>query len=247
MREWSLDLHLHSILSPCGGDEMLPIPVMERLKELGTEIIALTDHNTGENAASFIEKGREYGITVLPGMELQTVEDIHLVCLFDNLPELESWQEMVYDRLPPARNREKSLGEQWVVDPEGRKIRQVERLLLVGSSFSVEKAVAAVHDLGGLCLAAHIDRQAFSLRGYLGYIPEDIPFDGMELTPHLPRVAATMEELQKKGFSYVVSSDAHYLGDIRPPHTFAGLEAGNLSELKMALRGERGRYIRNIR
>lgn len=247
MKEWGLDLHIHSALSPCSSEEMLPGPVLSRTKELGISAIAITDHNSGGNVRVFLEKGSELGIKVFPGMELQTVEDIHLICLFEHLVDLLAFQEQVYLQLPQMENNKKSFGEQWLVDKEGLVIGEVERILLVGTSLSVDEWVAHVHQLGGLCIAAHVDRQGFSLWGHLACLPTDLELDGVELTPHLQRDPVLMEAIKKRGLSYVISSDAHYLADLRPPQCFAKLEELTLPELKKALLGQDGREIRVLR
>jgi hypothetical protein len=247
MREWTMDLHLHTCLSPCGDEEMTPPRVLGRVRDLGIEVIAVTDHNTAENVPAFVKKGQELGIKVIPGMEVQTGEDIHLVCLFDTVEQVFAWQRVVYDHLPPLENKKKSLGEQWVVDAEGNKLYEVEKLLLVGTHLSVDEVAKKVQEMGGLCLAAHIDRQAFSLWGHLGFIPGDLLLSGVELTPHLPRCTEQLSSLAREGISYVVSSDAHRLEAIQPPQCFAYLEECTVTELKRALARQEGRYVRTLR
>lgn len=244
MKEWSLDLHLHSVLSPCCSEEMLPPAVIQKAKELGLEALAITDHNSGANAQSFMEKGRELGVKVFPGMELQTAEDIHLVCLFEEIADLMQLQELVYQKLPPLQNNRQSFGEQWLVDKEGEKTGELEQLLLVGTTLTVDEAIEQVHLLGGLCLAAHLDRQAFSLWGFLGEIPPDTKLDGIELTTHLPREPIILEAIKKRNFTYIISSDAHYLEDIRSPQCFARMAELSLPELQKAFLGQDGRQIR---
>jgi len=247
VNEWGLDLHIHSTLSPCASEEMLPNPILHRAKELGISAIAITDHNTGGNVHAFLEKGRELGIKVFPGMELQTIEDIHLICLFEHLADLLEFQELVYRRLPQKENNRKSFGEQWLVDKEGLRLGEEERLLLIGTSLSVDEGVAQVHQLGGLCLAAHVDRQGFSIWGHLASLPVELDLDGVELTPHLQHNSVLMEAIKTRGLSYVISSDAHYLSDLRPPQCFATLEELTLAELKKALLSQNGRKIRTLR
>jgi hypothetical protein len=247
MREWGFDLHLHSVASPCASDEMTPPAVISRALAMGLEAIAITDHNTVENAAVFMAKGKEEGLRVFPGMELQTVEEVHLVCLFEDMESAFKWQEIVYEHLPKLENRTSYYGEQWVVDKEGLKSGEISRMLLIASSFTIEETVEAVHKLGGLCIAAHIDRQAFSLWGHLGVIPLDLPLDGVELTPHLPRSESQLESLRRQNITYLVSSDAHYLNDIKEPQTFAWMEKLSIEEIRWALKGQKGRYIRTAR
>lgn len=247
MKEYSLDLHIHSVLSPCASDEMLPAPLLGKARELGLDAVAIADHNTGENVRVFMDKGRELGVKVFPAMELQTAEDIHLICLFENPAELLQFQELVYAKLPCLKNNRISLGEQWLLNEEGLKCGELDRLLLVGTSLTVEEGAENVHKLGGLCLAAHLDRQAFSLWGHLADLPEELDLDGAELTPHLRRDPQLLEAIKQRGFSYVVSSDAHYLSDLRPPQCFARLQELTIAELKQALKGQNGRQIRTTR
>jgi len=247
VKEWGLDLHIHSALSPCSSKEMLPGPVLSRAKELGISAIAITDHNSAGNSRAFLEKGRELGIMVFPGMELQSIEDIHLICLFENLADLLAFQEQVYLQLPQMDNNKESFGEQWLVDKEGLLIGEVEQILLIGTSLSVDEWVTHVHQLGGLCIAAHVDRQGFSLWGHLACLPPELDLDGVELTPHLRRDPVLMEAIKKRGLSYVISSDAHYLADLRAPQCFARMEELTLLELKQALSGQNGRMIRTLR
>lgn len=246
MREWSLDLHVHSILSPCAGEEMIPAPVLIQAKALGLQAFALTDHNSAENTAAFVNKGKELGITVIPGMELQTIEDIHLICLFDDLSQAQEWQDFVCGHLPPIKNKRDFFGEQWVVDAEGNKIREVDRLLLIGTDLALEEAVDQVHAYEGICLAAHVDRQAFSLWGHLSCIPDDLPIDGVELSLHSCKNTQLLNCLKQRKMNPVISSDAHYLNDLVSARCYAWVEKITVGELRLALAGIDGRYIRSI-
>lgn len=247
MREWALDLHIHTILSPCAGDDMTPLQVLRRVKELGIEVIAITDHNSAENVEAFYIKGKEMGVEVVPGMEVQTREDIHMICLFDTLDQVLGWQKTVYQCLPDLKNRRESFGAQWLVDSGGNITGEVDRLLLMGADISFAEVVKGVHALGGLCIAAHIDREAFSLWGSLGFIPERPVIDNVELTPHLARNPDQLTQLREKGFSYLISSDAHYLDGIYPPQCFGRMETCSIKELKAAFLNQDGRYIRVTR
>ncbi|MDD4168785.1 MAG: PHP domain-containing protein [Desulfotomaculaceae bacterium] len=247
MREWALDLHIHTILSPCAGDDMTPPQILRRVKELGIEVVAITDHNSAENVEAFYIKGKEMGVKVVSGMEVQTREDIHLICLFDTLEQVFNWEKAVYQRLPDLKNRKESFGAQWLVDSEGNITGEVDRLLLMGADLSLTEVVNGVHAIGGLCIAAHIDRRAFSLWGSLGFIPDRPAIDNVELTPHLARNPDQLAQLREKGFNYLISSDAHYLDGIYPPQCFARIEEFSIKELKAAFLSQDGRYIRTTR
>ena len=79
LHEYHYDLHMHSCLSPCSDDDMTPNNMVNMALMNGLDIIAVTDHNAVGNCAAAMEVGRRNGLTVLPGMELTTSEEIHEV------------------------------------------------------------------------------------------------------------------------------------------------------------------------
>ncbi|HCP15022.1 MAG TPA: hypothetical protein DIT32_04505 [Peptococcaceae bacterium] len=243
MQEWTLDLHIHTLLSPCGHDEMLPEAVIRRALNKGIDVIAITDHNSCGNVAAFVHKGFEEGLIVVPGMELQTQEEIHLICLFDRVKQALDFEKALEPRLTALKNKPKIMGEQWFVDAAGDKLKQEERFLLASVQISVDDAAALVHQFGGICIAAHADRPAFSLSAVFGTIPAEIPLDGIELTCHLERDPALIEKIKALGFTYVTASDAHYLDSINDIHCAAYLDHWSVHELRMAMKGQEGRKI----
>lgn len=243
MQEWTIDLHMHTCLSPCGQEEMLPEALIRTAMEKGIDVIAITDHNTCGNVAAFVEKGLEMGLTVVPGMELQTLEEIHLVCLFDRVGQAMDFEKALAPRYTTMKNKPQIMGEQWLVDKEGKRLGQEERFLLDSTNISVDEAVAMVHAFGGICIAAHADRPAFSVGAVFGTIPEDIPFDGIELTCNLPRNPALTDKIKGIGYTYVTASDAHFLENIRDIHCAAYLDHWSVHELALAMKGLEGRKI----
>lgn len=213
------DLHIHTVLSPCAGEEMTPPRVLARAAEQGLQFIAITDHNSALNVPAFWEAAQAYPVEVIPGMELQTREDIHLVCLFDTPEKALRLQEMVDRALPDVPNREEFFGPQWIVDATGRVTGTEERLLINSVGWSLAEAVERVLQAGGVCIAAHIDRQSFSLLGVLGLIPPDLPLAALEIArpASLPALSRTYPELRH--YPPVFSSDAHYLADVGRVHT----------------------------
>jgi PHP domain-containing protein len=182
-RLW-VDLHIHTVLSPCAEIEMIPPLIIRRAQELDLGIIAITDHNCAANVEAVIAAARGTGIAVLPGMEVQTREEVHMLCLFDTLEQSKAWQDQVTAALPDARNREAFFGAQYVVDDTGDYQYTEERLLATSTTMSVEQVVAGVNALAGICLPAHIDRPSFSILSNLGFIPPALPIAGIELSPH---------------------------------------------------------------
>ena len=243
MKEWAIDLHVHSPLSPCAEDSMMPGPVVERFLDYGMDVVAITDHNTNENADVFIEEGRDRGLTVIPGMELETSEGIHVVCLFTTLADLVAWNESLAPYKTDVKNDSRFFGHQWVVSRTGERLREEERMLRTSTEISIDEAIPAVHAHGGLCIAAHVDRQSYSVTSILGMIPEHLAFDGIELTRHMPRDERLLEDIRRQGYRYITSCDAHDLSQIGQIHCAAYLDHWSLEELALAMKGREGRDI----
>jgi 3',5'-nucleoside bisphosphate phosphatase len=183
MHSLLIDLHIHTVLSPCAEVEMIPPLIVRRALELGLALIGIADHNCAANAAAVIEAARDTSLTVLPGMEVQTREEVHMLCVFDTLEQVEDWQRTVDAALPGLPNREDFFGAQYVVDATGAHRYTEERLLATSTSLSVEQVAAGVEALGGLCIPAHIDRPSFSILSNLGFIPPGLPVAGLEISP----------------------------------------------------------------
>jgi PHP family Zn ribbon phosphoesterase len=243
MIEVTIDLHMHSPLSPCAQDTMLPVPVVRRCLDYGLDVIAVTDHNSIDNVRPFWEEGKENGLIVVPGMELETQEGIHMVCLFETLEMLESWDEALKPYRSAMKNEVRYFGNQKVISRSGGQIREEQRMLLDSMSISIDDAIPAAHRLGGLCIAAHVDRQSFGVVAILGVVPEHLPFDGIELTRHMPRDEKLLEDIKRQGYRYITSCDAHDLDQIGEIHCAAYVDHWSLSELAMAMKGREGRDI----
>jgi len=235
------DLHLHTVVSPCAEVEMIPPLIVRRALGLGLGLIAVTDHNTVDNAAAVVAAARGSGLAVLPGMEVQTREDAHILCLFDTVDRALAWQEVVYAHLPPLENREEFFGAQYVVDETGEYLRTNTRLLLTATSLPVQRVVAEVAALGGLTIAAHVDRQAYSLVGSLGFIPPGLGLAAVEVTRAHMAIDARLIDHKP----VIVSGDAHRLEEMRADTLFRVCEP-TVQELALAFRGEAGRRMRVV-
>jgi len=239
---FTADLHLHTVLSACAEVEMLPEFIIKRAQELGLGLIAVTDHNSAENVAAVLTEAEGTGITVLPGMEVQTREEVHMLCLFDTLEQVGLWQEEVYAHLPRLKNKEKVFGVQIVLDAEGNAVGHNDRLLLTSTSFSVDEVVERVRCLEGLCLPAHVDRPAYSIIANLGFIPPNLEFAGAEISYRLGLKKAREQFPQLEQYSLILSGDAHRLKEICARTTLR-MEAATVAEIARALRGEEGRGV----
>ncbi|MEW6522696.1 MAG: PHP domain-containing protein [Bacillota bacterium] len=244
MRWYAADLHIHSALSPCAGHEMTPGAIVQALSAASVHLAAVTDHNSCENAAAFLRACRAQGIAGLVGMELETREEVHLLCLFDCLEAGMNWQEHVYQRLPWRENDERVFGSQLRFGAEGNPAGHVRRLLALSTDIALEEACAQVEARGGMCIPAHIDRPAYGLLGMLGMVPGDLPVPALEIS-----ATAREEEVRGRaggglGARRLVSfSDAHHLGQIVPVRTVFYVARPVLPELRLALAGRDGRRV----
>ena len=225
------DLHLHSCLSPCGDEDMTPWNLVNMAKILGLDLIALTDHNSCGNCRSAMKVGEIAGITVVPGMELCTAEEIHCVCLFDDIDRAEAFSSYVRTTLPPVKNREEIFGRQLYMD-EGDTVLETEKILLTtASSISIDTLPTLVKEYGGVCFPAHIDRESYSVLSSLGDFPPELEVTAFELTP-----VASEEDYRKnypalEGKRLLRSSDAHYLENMREKEFYIELEENTPSAL----------------
>jgi PHP family Zn ribbon phosphoesterase len=242
LKPFRADLHIHTVLSGCAEVEMIPPLIMEQAKRLGLSMIAITDHNTCDNVEAVIEASEGTGVHVLPGMELQSKEEVHLLCLFDTVLQCREWQEVVFRKLPPLSNKEDVFGAQFVVDATGEHLRTQERLLATSTDMGLEEAVAEVHSRGGMVIPAHVDRPTFSLLANLGFVPESLDVEGLEVTRQFTPEAGLERWPQLKSWCLIVDGDAHRLHEMEN-RTLFKIAAPRVEEIHLALKGEQGRRV----
>ncbi len=243
MKIYRAELHLHTVLSPCAEIEMLPPLIVMDCLEKGINLIAVTDHNATANVQAVQTAATGSGLTVLPGMEVQTREEVHSLCLFDTIEQAFAWQAIVDAHLPAMPNRPDYFGDQLIVDENGDFLAREERLLLNSVDLSLEQAWQAVTSLGGLFIPAHINRNANGLLPILGLPPAEIPLEALELSRHMKPADAVKIYPFLAGFPLIQSGDAHRLDEILGLNQFS-LQAPTIAEIRQSLRGEQGRSHR---
>jgi predicted metal-dependent phosphoesterase TrpH len=236
------DLHVHTVLSPCAEVEMLPPLIVQEALARHINLIAITDHNASANVGAVQKAATGVDLTVLPGMELQTREEVHLLCLFDTLEQLAAWQTIVNVYLPSLENNIAFFGEQFVVDETGDFIRRETQLLLTSADLSLEEAVEKVLSLGGLAIPAHVNRPAFSLLANLGFVPSNVPFEALEISRHLTPAEACAKFPQLSLFPLIQNGDAHRLDEFLGSN-LCQLAAPTIAELRLALQHKYGRSL----
>jgi len=242
LRTIRADLHIHSCLSPCGEEEMRPCAIINQALIMGLDMIAICDHNSAENIAAFMSAGSKKGLTVLPGIEVTSKEEIHLLALFDRREDCMALQDLIYQNLL-GENVEEVFGCQTMANERDETIGINRKMLIGATLLPLEQIVLRVGSLRGITIASHIDRQAFSLLGQLGFIPEGISLDGLEISPRISKEEAQKRFHSYQRFSFVRFSDAHRLQDIGKSITYFLLNETSLEEVKMALHRQEGRRV----
>jgi len=242
LKPFLADLHVHTVLSGCAEVEMIPPRIIRQAKRSGLSLIAITDHNSCHNVEAVIQASVGTGIHVLPGMELQSKEEVHLLCLFDTVHQCQEWQEEVFRRLPSLGNKEEIFGAQFVVDSVGEWVRTEERFLAGATDIGLEEVVTGVHSMGGMVIPAHVDRPSFSLLSNLGLVPESLKVQALEVTPQFVPSIGLQKWPQLKAWCLIVNGDAHRLQEMQN-RTLFKIEAPVIQEIYLALQGEQGRRV----
>lgn len=232
------DLHIHSCLSPCGDKDMTPYNLVNMAKIFGYDIIALTDHNSCKNCESAVKIGEKIGITVVPGMELCTSEEIHCVCLFPNVKMAMEFSNFVKTVMPPVKNKEHIFGEQLIMDCEDGVLGKEEILLTVAADISIDYLPDIVDSYGGVCFPAHINRSSYSIISSLGDFSEHLRVNCFELTPDADEKPYLEKYEGTKGKIILRSSDAHYLENMREPEFTVNLPENTAEALIGYLKGD---------
>ena len=238
-----VDLHIHTCLSPCATLDMTPGKIIQEACEKKLAIIAITDHNSAENTPAVIAAARETDLCVIPGIEVTSSEEAHIVGLFEGIEGALSMQELVYQNLQPGENDERSFGIQ-VVANEFDEVEGINKRLLIGATtLPVEEVVAGIHDRQGLAVAAHIDRDSFSLVNQLGFIPEGLNLDALEITKRMSLHQARARFREYARFPFIIASDAHMIEEIGEGQTRIHVACPDMAELRLALAGLKGRAV----
>jgi hypothetical protein len=245
MREYRADLHIHTVLSACAEVEMTPPLIVAEALARGLDIIAITDHNATGNALAVREAAVGTELTVLLGMELQTREEVDLLCIFDTQPAIEAWQQYVDSGILSLHNDSSRFGPQFVVDQEGNFVGEEPRLLQAPTTIGLEDAARQVHVLGGLAIPAHIDRHHNGLMQMLGIWPVGLEADAAEVSPNLrPSQARRQFGSLPPDLALISSSDAHWLESMGKTLTIFQLSGPpSVVALGRAFRGEGGSRV----
>lgn len=220
------DFHIHTALSPCGDDDMTPNNIVNMAVLKGLDAIAITDHNSAGNVRACVECGAKAGIVVIPGMEVETSEDVHVVCLFPSVQQAEMMDSIVSENLPVIKNRADIFGNQYILNEDDTVVGCVDNLLSTATTLDIYTLVDKVNEIGGIAIPAHIDKSSYSVISNLGFIPEDIDFTAVEIK-NPDRVSELKKNHAIDSCHIMHNSDAHFLWDIHERDFF--LEVNEIS------------------
>ncbi len=221
---------------------MSPRKIIRRSREVQLDLIAVCDHNSAENAAAVMREGLRNGVCVLPGLEICSREEVHVLALFGEPEQALAMQDIVYAHLC-GENRPELFGYQIVATEADEVLAENPRLLIGATRLGLMDIVRATHDLNGLSLAAHVDRPANGIINQLGFIPADLDIDGVEVSYRMPPAAAQTTLPAIGNRPCVTFSDAHRLDDIGRACTVFRMASATLGEVAWALKGVRGRRV----
>ena len=236
MNKYRAELHVHTVLSPCAEVEMIPPLIIQSALDLNVNLLAITDHNSTANIPAVMDAAVNSGITILPGMELQTREEVHLLCIFDKPRQAFALQQLIDPLLPSINNDPEHFGEQFVVDATGDFLRTEPRLLLASVNLGLDDAVLEVHKLGGLAIPAHVDRKAYGLINMLGFFPPEAQFDAVEISRFTSAEKIALLHPGIKRFPVIQSGDVHRLNEFMGSCSFE-MESPSTAEMIKAFTG----------
>ncbi|MGI6253146.1 MAG: PHP domain-containing protein [Aminivibrio sp.] len=238
-----VDLHIHTVLSPCGELEMGAPDIVDACRRAGIALCAITDHNAAENAPA-VAGAADGDPVVLPGIEIQTSEDIHIVAIFPTFIDAADFQKWLWRKMPPVKNRPEIFGDQLIIDKDNQILGEQEILLVQGAGYGADEAAGEAMNRGALVILAHVDRPSFSYEAVLGPVPDDFPCHALELTSSVSHRDFSQWRRRYPERIFIRSSDSHRLSDIsRARSTVIMMKTPGFAELKKAFLSLEGRSV----
>lgn len=218
------DFHIHSDLSPCGNKDMTPNNIVNMSLIKGLNFISLADHNTAKNLPAITEVGERVGVKIIPGIEVTTKEEVHVLCYFRELKDAVKFGDLIYDSLPPIKNIPDIFGQQNIYNSKDEIIGTLEKLLINACPYSIEDIFDMVKDYQGVMVPAHINKLSNSILSILGFMPENLKIGLVEVYQKLP-----VDKNIFKNYKVLYNSDAHQLTDISERVNF--LDVNSMDEV----------------
>lgn len=243
MNLYKADLHIHTVLSPCGSLDMSPRMIVQKALENGLDIIGITDHNSTRQCSNVSAVAAHTDLKVFLGVEITTREEIHCLAYFENFEALNIFQIYLDQYLPEFKNNPEKFGYQVVVDADENIMYEESTLLITGLNQSIDEIASMVYELNGIFIPAHINKPKYSLMSQLGFIPRDLKVDAYEISRHVSKEAICQQVSFLKDKSIIQNSDAHFPEEIGGVYNLLQMQTPTFNEFKMALHQLNGRAI----
>lgn len=243
MIEFKADLHIHTVISPCGDLEMSPSNIVAKAKDAGLRIIGIADHNCTKHGPLIRRLAAKEEIFVLMGAEVTTKEEVHCLCFFPDEISLNHFQQFIEAKLQRIPLDSKLFGYQVVVNEQEEIVEEIPYLLIAAIEAGVNEVEQITHDLGGLFIPAHVNKSKYSIISQLGFIPFDLNYDALEISFHTTKQKFCMDNPLLEAKTFIQSSDAHLIEGIGSAFTNFHIEQATFDEIKMALHNLQGRYV----
>ncbi len=229
MMDIAVDLHIHSALSPCADDDMTPNNIVNMALIKGLDAIAITDHNSCRNVEAVIKVAASR-LAVIPGMEVQSREEVHLLCYFNDLDKLQDFGALIRSRLPDMANVPQIFGRQLVIDERDEIIGEEEVMLISSVDLFIDEILHEVGIRDGVLIPAHIDRSSYSIISQLGFIPDSFKGHVLELSKACKGMAFDYPKER-----IIRSSDAHRLWEILEREVFLSVDSLSIMDILKTL------------
>jgi len=246
LQQFKVDLHIHTVLSPCADLEMSPVNIIRRAKETGLQVIGITDHNSTKNAKLVKRWAEKEGIFVLCGAEVTTKEEVHCLAFFESENELNEFQQYLEKNMTIIPNPDGHFGYQPVVDENDTILEMVDHYLPAALKVGIHDIQQKVYELNGIFIPAHVDRQSNGIYGQLGFIPAKLKFDGLGISKRISEKDVRKHYVIEKEITIIRNSDTHFLAQMGEICTIFYMKEMNFYEVKMALSQQDGRYVENL-
>lgn len=243
MEKYRTDLHIHTVLSPCGSLEMSPANIVSLAESRGLNIIGITDHNSTKQCELVWKLARKRNLTVFPGCEMTSREEVHCLGLFEDFDALRAFQEFLDRSLTIIPHDASIFGYQVVVDEDENIQEELDYYLGAALNVSVEEIEQRVHELFGIFIPAHVDRPRNSLFSQLGFLPPELNVDALQISKLADENAVRQKYRITPELTIVKFSDAHFPEDLGKIYTNFELESPTFSEIRKALKQEDGRSV----
>lgn len=231
-----VDLHIHTVLSPCGSLDMSPVNIVNAALNAKLDLIAITDHNSTRQAAIVRDLARESGLTVICGAEVTTREEVHVLTLFEDDNSLQVFQDFLDEYRTPVINKPDWFGYQVIVDRNDMIIEEEPYLLISALKADIHTVEQMTHRLGGLFIPAHVDRSMNGIISHLGFVPEDLKCDAFGLSARADKARWSEHTGFPGGAVFLQNSDAHTPGQIGCTWNEIEMDQPTFLELKNALK-----------